>query len=79
MLALAGQPSRALLRELPNVQVVFGEEDGLPEELNEGEAYHAAFVNGLTWNALNLSIVYFLLRRTRVPAGTSQARAAPLR
>ena len=29
-----------------DVQVVFGEEDGLPEELNEGEAYHAAFVIG---------------------------------
>jgi len=27
-------------------------------------SYHAAFVNGLTWNALNLSIAYFLLRRT---------------
>ena len=30
-------------------------------------SYHAAFVNGLTWNALNLSIAYFLLRRTFRP------------
>jgi hypothetical protein len=29
-----------------DVQVVFGEEDGLPEELNEGQQYDAAFVIG---------------------------------
>ena len=29
-----------------DVQVVFGEEDGLPEELNEGQGYDAAFVIG---------------------------------
>jgi hypothetical protein len=29
-----------------DVQVVFGEEDGLPEELNEGQEYDAAFVIG---------------------------------
>jgi MFS family permease len=28
-------------------------------------SYHAAFVNGLAWNALNLSIALFLLGRTR--------------
>ena len=28
-------------------------------------SYHAAFVNGLAWNALNLGIVYYLLRRSR--------------
>jgi MFS family permease len=28
-------------------------------------SYHAAFVNGVLWNALNLSIVVFLLWRTR--------------
>jgi len=29
-----------------DVQVVFGEEDGLPEDLNEGQIYDAAFVIG---------------------------------
>jgi cyanate permease len=28
-------------------------------------SYHAAFVNGVLWNALNLSIVVFLLWRTQ--------------
>jgi MFS family permease len=28
-------------------------------------SYHAAFVNGVLWNALNLSIVVFLLWRTK--------------
>jgi len=28
-------------------------------------SYHAAFVNGLAWNALNLAIAGFLLRRSR--------------
>jgi hypothetical protein len=27
-------------------------------------SYRAAFLNGLAWNAVNLSIVFFLLRRT---------------
>jgi MFS family permease len=27
-------------------------------------SYHAAFVNGLAWNAVNLTIAFFLLRRT---------------
>jgi hypothetical protein len=27
-------------------------------------SYHAAFVNGIAWNALNLAIAFFLLRRT---------------
>jgi hypothetical protein len=29
-----------------DVQVVFGDEDGLPEEINEGQDYNAAFVIG---------------------------------
>jgi cyanate permease len=28
-------------------------------------SYHAAFVNGVLWNALNLSIVVFLLWRSK--------------
>jgi len=28
-------------------------------------SYHAAFINGIAWNALNLGIVLFLLRRVR--------------
>ena len=28
-------------------------------------SYHAAFINGVLWNALNLSIAVFLLWRTR--------------
>ena len=28
-------------------------------------SYHAAFLNGIAWNLLNLSIVAFLLARTR--------------
>ena len=28
-------------------------------------SYHAAFLNGLAWNALNVSIALFLLGRTR--------------
>jgi len=28
-------------------------------------SYHAAFLNGLAWNLLNLSIAFFLLRRVR--------------
>jgi MFS family permease len=31
-------------------------------------SYHAAFVNGLAWNLLNLTIAYFLLRRTFRPS-----------
>jgi cyanate permease len=27
-------------------------------------SYHAAFVNGIAWNLVNLSIATFLLRRT---------------
>jgi hypothetical protein len=27
-------------------------------------SYHAAFLNGVAWNLLNLSIVVLLLRRT---------------
>ena len=32
-------------------------------------SYHAAFLNGLAWNALNISIAVFLLARTRGPVG----------
>jgi len=31
-------------------------------------SYHAAFINGIAWNLLNLSIVIWLLRRPAVPA-----------
>lgn len=30
-------------------------------------SYKAAFVNGLLWNALNVSIAFFLLRRSLLP------------
>ena len=36
-------------------------------------SYHAAFVNGLLWNALNLSIAFFLLRRASHPRGSAFA------
>jgi hypothetical protein len=36
-------------------------------------SYRAAFVNGIAWNLLNLSIVVWLLRR---PASAAPARAA---
>jgi cyanate permease len=32
-------------------------------------SYHAAFVNGIGWNLLNLSIALFLLSRLRRVAG----------
>ena len=28
-------------------------------------SYHAAFLNGIAWNALNLAIAVFLLRRVQ--------------
>ena len=31
-------------------------------------SYHAAFINGIAWNLLNLSIVIWLLRRPAAPA-----------
>jgi len=37
-------------------------------------SYHAAFLNGLAWNALNVSIAVFLLARTR---GWIGAKAVP--
>ncbi len=37
------------------------------------ESYHAAFVNGVLWNALNLSIVLFLLWRVKKLARTEAA------
>jgi len=43
-------------------------------------SYHAAFINGALWNALNLSIALFLLWRVRravaLPASPHAARAA---
>ncbi len=33
-------------------------------------SYHAAFVNGIVWNVLNLSIAFFLLRRSLRPPAT---------
>ena len=38
-------------------------------------SYHAAFVNGIAWNALNVSIVLFLLGRTRGWIGGRAATA----
>ena len=41
-------------------------------------SYHAAFINGLAWNGLNLVIVLFLWRRlTRGGSGPRQAMAQP--
>ena len=38
--------------------------------------YSAAFVNGIAWNLLNLSIAVWLLRRVaRLPAGPAAAAA----
>ena len=41
-------------------------------------SYRAAFMNGIGWNLLNLSIAFWLLRRTWLPtarlAGTHTAR-----
>jgi MFS family permease len=39
-------------------------------------SYRAAFVNGLAWNVLNLSIAYFLLRRTMGPGRREYSAAA---
>jgi MFS family permease len=44
-------------------------------------SYQAAFVNGVVWNLVNLSVVLFLLRRVvlaarQPPAGTAAGRAA---
>jgi MFS family permease len=39
-------------------------------------SYRAAFVNGLAWNLLNLSIAYFLLRRTMGPGRREYSAAA---
>ena len=34
-------------------------------------SYHAAFVNGIAWNLLNLTIAFFLLRRSFRPVISS--------
>ena len=39
-------------------------------------SYDAAFVNGIAWNALNLSIAFFLLYRVRLIAHRARAQAA---
>ena len=39
-------------------------------------SYRAAFVNGLAWNLLNVSIVVWLLLRARRGAGLAQQRTA---
>jgi MFS family permease len=39
-------------------------------------SYHAAFLNGLAWNALNISIALFLLARTRGWIGTRPVPSA---
>src|SRR5262245_32885419 len=36
-------------------------------------SYGAAFVNGIAWNALNLTIAFFLLFRTRLPGASAGA------
>jgi MFS family permease len=40
-------------------------------------SYHAAFVNGIGWNLLNLSIALFLLWRVRGGAGPGTPRMQP--
>jgi MFS family permease len=40
-------------------------------------SYHAAFVNGIGWNLLNLSIALFLLWRVRGGAGPGTTRMQP--
>ncbi|MBL8352214.1 MAG: MFS transporter [Burkholderiaceae bacterium] len=37
-------------------------------------SYHAAFINGALWNALNLSVALFLLWRVRRPGGPTAPR-----
>ena len=39
-------------------------------------SYRAAFINGIGWNLLNLSIAYFLLRRTMGPGRREYSAAA---
>jgi MFS family permease len=36
-------------------------------------SYHAAFINGIAWNAVNLSIAFFLLRKSRASATVQAA------
>ena len=36
-------------------------------------SYRAAFMNGLLWNFLNLSIVFWLLRRPHIPSSLARA------
>ncbi len=40
-------------------------------------SYHAAFLNGIAWNLLNVSIVLFLVGRTRGWIGGRRAEGAP--
>ena len=39
-------------------------------------SYHAAFINGVAWNALNLAIAVTLLRRTRDRLPPARLRTA---
>jgi cyanate permease len=36
-------------------------------------SYRAAFINGIAWNLLNLSIAFWLLRRVRLSPALSRA------
>jgi MFS family permease len=36
-------------------------------------SYHAAFINGIAWNGLNMAITFFLLRKTRSRAAAPVA------
>ena len=38
-------------------------------------SYHAAFINGMAWNALNVSIVLYLLWRLKTPSSPTQPLA----
>jgi len=40
-------------------------------------SYRAAFLNGLAWNAVNLSVALFLLRGTISPYMRRRSRATP--
>ena len=42
-------------------------------------SYHAAFLNGIAWNLLNLTIALFLLRGARRPAARDARRSLRLR
>ena len=39
-------------------------------------SYRAAFLNGIAWNLLNMTIAFFLLRRSLAPLTRAPARAS---